>query len=44
LGPFLIVAWLAKGDAAPDVVESFAIGALGWMGGAFVVVFAAEGG
>jgi hypothetical protein len=44
VGALWIVAWLAKGDAAPDVVESFAIGALGWMGGAFVAVFAAEGG
>jgi hypothetical protein len=33
-----------KGEAAPDVVESFSIGALGWMGGAFVAVFAADPG
>jgi hypothetical protein len=39
----LIGAWLDEGDAAPEVVESFAIGALGWMGGAFAAVFAAPG-
>src|SRR2546428_482997 len=31
VGAVLIVAWLVKDDAAPDVVQSFAIGALGWM-------------
>jgi hypothetical protein len=44
VGILLIVAWLVKGEAAPDVVESFSIGALGWMGGAFVAVFAADPG
>jgi hypothetical protein len=44
VGALVIVAWLAKGDAAPEVVESFAIGAVGWMGGAFVAVFAADTG
>jgi hypothetical protein len=39
----LIAVWLHEGDAAPEVVESFAIGALGWMGGAFAAVFAAPG-
>jgi hypothetical protein len=37
----LIIGWLAKGDASPEVVESFAIGSLGWMGGALISVFAA---
>jgi hypothetical protein len=39
----LIVAWLDNGETAPEVVESFAIGALGWMAGAFAAVFAAPG-
>ena len=42
VGILLIIAWLVKGDAAPDAVQSFAVGSLGWMGGAFVAVFAAD--
>ena len=42
IGALLIYAWLAKDAASPDVVQSFAIGSLGWMGGAFVAVFAAQ--
>lgn len=42
VGLLLIIAWLVKGDAAPDAVQSFAVGSLGWMGGAFVAVFAAD--
>jgi hypothetical protein len=43
-GALMIVAWLTNDAVAPDAVQSFAIGALGWMGGAFVSVFAtAEG-
>lgn len=41
VGALLMVAWLAKGNASPDVVQSFAMGSLGWMGGAFVSVFVA---
>lgn len=41
VGALVIIAWLDGGAAAPDVVESFSIGALGWMAGAFVSVFAA---
>jgi hypothetical protein len=43
VGARVIIAWLDEGDAAPEVVESFAIGALGWMAGAFLSVFAASG-
>ena len=41
VGALLIVAWLMNDSVAPDAVQSFAIGALGWMAGAFVSVFAA---
>jgi len=37
----LIIAWLAKGDASPEVVQSFALGALAWCAGAFASVFTA---
>ena len=33
VGALVIVAWLAKGVVALEVVESFAIGALAWMRG-----------
>jgi hypothetical protein len=42
VGVLLIIAWLVKGDAAPDAVQSFALGSIGWMGGAFVAVFATD--
>jgi hypothetical protein len=41
VGTLLIVAWLVKEAAAPEAIESFAIGALGWMAGAFISIFAA---
>ena len=42
VGVLLITAWLVKGDASPEIVTSFAIGALAWMGGAFAGVFGAS--
>ncbi len=39
VGVLLIIAWLVKGNASPDAVQSFAIGVIGWMGGAFVAIF-----
>jgi hypothetical protein len=41
VGGLLIVAWLMNDTVSPDAVQSFAIGTLGWMAGAFVSVFAA---
>jgi hypothetical protein len=40
VGLLLVVVWLAKGGAAPEVVQSFSVGALGWLAGAFAAVFA----
>lgn len=42
VGVLLVIAWLVKGDAAPDAVQSFALGSIGWMGGTFVAVFATD--
>jgi hypothetical protein len=40
VGLLLIAVWLAKGNGAPEVVQSFSVGALGWLAGAFAAVFA----
>lgn len=39
IGALVLVAYVEHSDAAPDVVEAFALGALGWLGGAFTAVF-----
>jgi len=40
VGLLLVAVWLAKGNGAPEVVQSFSVGALGWLAGAFAAVFA----
>ena len=43
VGLLLIAVWLAKGNGAPEVVQSFSVGALGWLAGSFAAVFAPSG-
>jgi len=43
VGLLLIAVWLAKGSGAPEVVQSFSVGALGWLAGSFAAVFAPSG-
>jgi hypothetical protein len=39
VGGFNLVVWLAHSDQAPDMIGAFALGALGWLAGAFSAVF-----
>lgn len=39
VGVALILVWLAKGNASPEIVESFSVGALAWAAGSFAAVF-----
>lgn len=39
VGVFVLLVWLSKSDAASDIVGAFALGILGWLGGAFAAVF-----
>jgi hypothetical protein len=39
VGVFVLVAWLGHSDVAPDMVNAFALGVLGWLAGAFAAVF-----
>lgn len=41
IGLLLIVAWLVKGDASPEIVQSFSLGATAWCAAAFGAVFVA---
>jgi hypothetical protein len=42
VGGLNLVVWLGNSDAAPDMVGTFALGALGWLAGAFASVFSAD--
>ena len=42
IGALVVVAFVEHSEAAPDVVEAFSLGALGWLGGAFAAVFKAS--
>lgn len=42
VGVFILIMWLARSDQAPDIFKTFAIGILGWAGGAFSSVFKAK--
>lgn len=39
VGVFVLVVWLAKSNVSSDMVSAFALGVLGWLGGAFAAVF-----
>src|SRR6266511_2588701 len=42
VGGLNLVVWLGNSDAAPDMVGTFALGALGWLAGAFASVLSAD--
>jgi hypothetical protein len=44
VGIAVLLAWLFKSSEAPDVIKTFALGILGWAGGAFSSVFRAKTG
>jgi hypothetical protein len=44
VGVVNLLAWLNDTEVAPEMVAAFALGALGWMGGAFSAVFQSSGG
>jgi hypothetical protein len=39
VGGFVLVVWLGHSEQAPDMIGAFALGLLGWLGGAFAAVF-----
>jgi hypothetical protein len=39
VGVFVLICWMSKSTAASDVIGAFALGVLGWLGGAFAAVF-----
>lgn len=41
-GIVTLIVWLANPDETPDVINAFALGILGWAGGAFAAVFKAQ--
>jgi hypothetical protein len=41
IGLLLVGAWLVKGDASPEIVQSFSLGATTWCAAAFGAVFVA---
>ena len=44
VGVVNLVVWLGNSEVAPEMVGAFALGVLGWMGGAFSAVFQSAGG
>jgi hypothetical protein len=44
VGLGILLVWLSDTEIAPEMVASFAWGALGWMAGAFTAVFQSTGG
>jgi hypothetical protein len=44
IGLLILLLWLGDTDVAPEMVAAFALGALGWMAGAFSAVFQSSGG
>jgi hypothetical protein len=43
VGLFVLVVWLIRSDQAADMVETFALGLLGWLAGGFSSLFRAGG-
>lgn len=43
VGAVILLTWLANAGEAPDLVKAFALGVLGWAGGAFGAIFKAAG-
>jgi hypothetical protein len=39
VGIIVLLVWLAKSTAAPDMIGAFSLGVLGWLAGAFSAVF-----
>jgi hypothetical protein len=42
VGTLTLTVWLTNPDESPDLIGTFALGILGWAGGAFASVFKAE--
>jgi hypothetical protein len=39
VGTVVLITWLARPEVSPDLMKTFALGALGWFAGAFAGVF-----
>lgn len=39
VGVFNLIVWLGNSEAAPEMIAAFALGVLGWLGGAFSAAF-----
>ncbi|HEX9967197.1 MAG TPA: hypothetical protein VGB06_04580, partial [Solirubrobacterales bacterium] len=44
VGVLILLVWFFDSNEAPEMVGTFALGALGWLAGAFSAVFAAKSG
>ncbi|HKO36854.1 MAG TPA: hypothetical protein VJU14_00625 [Solirubrobacterales bacterium] len=44
VGCFVLIVWVFNSEVAPEMVNAFSLGVLGWLAGAFAAVFRAQDG